>query len=235
MKKYESDTFLTKSHFISPKIKNIKINKILEIEPYENNNNFDGLAVQSHRITLTEHLNEIFSPRKKEKNIIFNKPFPLIRVISKRTLLNKTPLFIPKLINCYKRDLLKNDQKLIKSINSKEKIKIKEKKTKIKSLEKYKKLRIMSYNESYKTYNNLRTVGNINNPFNKLRIHSTSHDTNLYNRECILQKKKDFFDTNAFKIKHLINEMKFMNKIKDDISKLKFNNTLRVNSNFKSI
>ena len=50
-----------------------------------------------------------------------------------------------------------------------------------------------------------------------------------------ITKKKDFFDTNAFKIKHLINEMKFMNKIKDDISKLKFNNTLRVNSNFKSI
>ena len=65
--------------------------------------------------------------------------------------------------------------------------------------------------------------------------YSRNHDTNLYNMENFVKEPSEFYNNNPFKIKRLINEMNFMSKIKDDVSKLKFNNTLRANLNFKAI
>ena len=53
--------------------------------------------------------------------------------------------------------------------------------------------------------------------------------------ENFVKEPAEFYNNNPFKIKRLINEINFMSKIKDDVSKLKFNNTLRTNLNFNAI
>ena len=70
----------------------------LEIEPSANNT-FDGLTILSLRIIIKDEIEILYSPQPKGNNIIFTKPFPVISVVSKRTLLNKTSNFIPKIIN----------------------------------------------------------------------------------------------------------------------------------------
>ena len=74
----------------------------LEIEP-STNNTFDGLEILSSRITVKDEIEMLYSPQPKGKNIIFTK----------RTLLNKTSNFIPKLINNYRKKLFKQEQNLI--------------------------------------------------------------------------------------------------------------------------
>ena len=234
----ENETFLTEFNLIkSPKIKTKKIKKLLQLTP-NSNSTFDGLALLSHRVTIKDEIDKLFSPQPKGKNIIFNKPFPLLSVISKRTLLNKTPYFIPKLINCSKKKILKKDQKLILSVNEKEKEK-KEKNNNennineniiLKTVEAYHKRSKSNFN-----FKNLKIFSYNLKPKFKLRNYSRNHDTNFYNREYFVKEPIDFYENNSFKIKKFIKEVKFMEKIKDDVSKLKFNNTLRVNLNFKSI
>jgi hypothetical protein len=105
MEKIEKEIFLTYSHNSinnKPKIRKSKIKNLIENET-NRNNTFDGLAILSHKITVKDEIEKIYSPQPKGRNIIFNKPFPLISVVSKRTLLNKTSNFIPKLINCYRK------------------------------------------------------------------------------------------------------------------------------------
>ena len=84
--------------------------KILEIE-LSANNTFDDLAILSLRITGKDEIEKLYSLQPKGKNIIFNKPFPVIRVVSKRTLLNKTSNFIPKLIKFYRKKFIKTISK----------------------------------------------------------------------------------------------------------------------------
>ena len=60
--KFNKD-FLTKINI--PKIKKRRISEILK---YENSkDSFDGMALKSHRITVSEHLDKIFSPKKKKE------------------------------------------------------------------------------------------------------------------------------------------------------------------------
>ena len=54
--------------------------KILEIE-LSANNTFDGLAILSLRIAGKDEIEKLYSLQPKGKNIIFNKPFPVIRVV----------------------------------------------------------------------------------------------------------------------------------------------------------
>ena len=228
--KFNKD-FLTKINVA--KIKKRKISQILK---YDNcKDSFDGMALITHRVTVSEHLNKIFSPKKKEKNIIFNKPFPVLNVISKRTLLHNSPLFVPKLINCDKLTLLKQDQKIIKNINKKENNNNNNSKKRDKKfyevIEPYQK---KSY--SYHNLNNVKTVPNIYNTIYKLKTYSRNHDTNLYNREYFIKKKNEFYEKYGLTNKYsFLKENNFFNKIRDDVSKLKFNNTLRVNFSLKSI
>ena len=114
MEKIKKETFLTNSYNSfnnKPKIRRSKIKKILEIEPSANNT-FDGLAILSRKITVKDEIEKLYSPQPKGKNIIFNKPFPVISVVSKRTLLNKTSNFIPKLIKFYRKKYYKNKSKI---------------------------------------------------------------------------------------------------------------------------
>ncbi len=230
MEKIKKETFLTNSYNSfnnKPKIRRSKIKKILEIEPSANNT-FDGLAILSRKITVKDEIEKLYSPQPKGKNIIFNKPFPVISVVSKRTLLNKTSNFIPKLINCYRKKLLKQDQNLILNLKKNSELK-----------------RKLGDSVSIKPFHRrIKTCINFNNTINqtlnsKSNIHisnySRNHDTNLYNMENFVKEPSEFYNNNPFKIKRLINEMNFMSKIKDDVSKLKFNNTLRANLNFKAI
>jgi hypothetical protein len=227
--KFNKD-FLTKINI--PKIKKRRISEILK---YENSkDSFDGMGLKSHRITVSEHLDKIFSPKKKERNIIFNKPFPVLNVISKRTLLNNSPLFVPKLINCDKLILLKQDQKLINSLNKKENNNNNSKKRKKKFCEVIEPYKNKSY--SHLILNNVKTVPNIYNTIYKLKTYSRNHDTNLYNREYFIKKKNEFYDKYGLTNKYsFLQENQFFNKIRDDVSRLKFNNTLRVNFSLKSI
>ena len=76
--------------------------KILEIE-LSTNNTFDGLAILSIRITGKDEIQKLYSHQPT---------FPVIRVVSKRTLLNKTSNFIPKLIKFYRKKYYKNKSKI---------------------------------------------------------------------------------------------------------------------------
>ena len=232
--KFNKD-FLTKINV--SKIKKRKINQILKCD--NSKDSFDGMVLLTHRVTVSEHLDNIFFPKKKERNIIFNKPFPVLNVISKRTLLHNSPLFVPKLINCDKLTLLKQDQKIIKSINQKENnnninINNNSKKRIKKFCEVIEPYQKKSY--SYHNLNNIKTVPNIYNTIYKLKTYSRNHDTNLYNREYFIKKKNEFYEKYGLTNKYsFLKENNFFNKIRDDVSKLKFNNTLRVNFSLKSI
>ncbi len=230
MEKIGKETFLTNSYNSynnKPKIRRNKVKKILEIEPSANNT-FDGLAILSRKITVKDEIDKIYSPQPKGRNIIFNKPFPLISVVSKRTLLNKTSNFMPKLINCYRKKLLKQDQNLI--LNLKKNIKIKRKLGDTISINSFHRRMKTCIDLHNKMKQSLRSKPNFH-----IRTYSRNHDTNLYNMENFVKEPAEFYNNNPFKIKRLINEINFMSKIKDDVSKLKFNNTLRTNLNFNAI
>ena len=230
MEKIEKEIFLTYSHNSinnKPKIRKSKIKNLIENET-NRNNTFDGLAILSHKITVKDEIEKIYSPQPKGRNIIFNKPFPLISVVSKRTLLNKTSNLIPKLINCYKKKLLKQDENLILNLNKKIDLKRK----------------LGDTISQISSHRRIKTCIDLDNKLNQtwrskpifhIRTYSRNHDTNLYNMENFVKKPSEFYNNNPFKIKQLINEVNFMSKIKDDVSKLKFNNTLRANLNFNAI
>ena len=54
------------------------------------------------------------------------------------------------------------------------------------------------------------------------------HDINFYNQSLVNKKYYDNYELNAYKMKKLFLKNEFLNKIKKDVIRLKFDNTLKL-------
>lgn len=94
-------------------------------------------------------------------------------------------------------------------------------------LEKEKKNSIRNlYNYFPKDYKN-------NNAKNyKIKNYLKIHDINYFNKKFFHVNPLNSYEINSYKIKQIFQKDEFINKIKNDVSSLKFNSNIRANTDF---
>ena len=228
------NSFITSLKINIDKLRNKYILKILDNKELSKVDNFDGFAVKFYKESIKEKIEKLKNNNnlKKGKNILIDTPFPLISVLSQRKVLNKSKVLIPKMMIAYRNKLNKIDELLIKNKTVDDEIQnvIYKKNYRNKNIRKRNKKSFedKNFNNSeYKTFWNRTNY--------KLHDYRIIHDSNYYNKIFFIKDPMINYDRNSYKIKKLYNNDIFINKIKEDVSSLKFSNNLRANNDYHFI
>ena len=226
------NSFITSLKINIDKLRKKNIIKLLENNELNKVDNFDGYAVKFYKESIKEKIEKLKDDNNnnKGKNILIDTPFPLISVLSQRKILNKSKVLIPKIVISYKNKLSKIDEQLIKNKTIDEEIKNGIYK-KIIRKKNFRKRNIKSYD--YKNNNDF--IPFWNKTTYKLHGYRIIHDSNFYNKNFFKKDPMINYDRNSYKIKQLYNNDIFINKIKEDVSSLKFSNNLRANNDYHYI
>jgi len=209
--------------------------KLLENKELNKTDNFDGLSVKFYKESIKEKIEKLKNINtNKGKNILIDKPFPLISIISQRKILNKSNVLVPKIMVSYRNKLNKIDEQLIKSGNYKTvNNEVQTDNYKLKKIFKKNKHRRNIKSTDNKSFKNLINFWNKTNY--KLHDYRRIHDSNYYNKIYFKKDPMINYDRNSYKIKKLLNNDIFINKIKEDVSSLKFCNDLKANLDYHYI
>ena len=164
-------------------------------------------------------------------NIIFNQPFPLITVISKRNVLNNSPSLVKSILRCKRRQYqLRDLNLLITKHNSNHMAPLPEGySVNLKRINKTNESVLSTkqdVNKSSLAYQNKIEYKNKC----KIKDYLRSHDCNVFNKTYFNKTPFDNYARNAYKAKCLYENNYFISKIKKDVSKLKFSNSLKAYS-----
>ena len=226
------NSFITSLKINIDKLRKKNILKLLENKEFNKIDNFDGYAVKFYKESIKEKIEKLKdnNNNNKGKNILIDTPFPLISVLSQRKILNKSKVLIPKIVISYRNKLSKIDEQLIKNKTIDEEIKNGIYK-KIIRKKNFRKRNINSYDNN----NNTDFIPFWNKTTYKLHGYRIIHDSNFYNKIFFKNDPMINYDRNSYKIKQLYNDDIFINKIKEDVSSLKFSNNLRANNDYHYI
>ena len=226
------NSFITSLKINIDKLRKKNILKLLENKEFNKIDNFDGYAVKFYKETIKEKIEKLKdnNNNNKGKNILIDTPFPLISVLSQRKILNKSKVLIPKIVISYRNKLSKIDEQLIKNKTIDDEIKNGIYK-KIIRKKNFRKRNINSYDNN----NNTDFIPFWNKTTYKLHGYRIIHDSNFYNKIFFKNDPMINYDRNSYKIKQLYNNDIFINKIKEDVSSLKFSNNLRANNDYHYI
>jgi hypothetical protein len=193
-------------------------------------NPLDGFAMKTHHMTISDYLYQsMHSFNNSNTNIIFNQPFPLINVISKRNILNNSPSLIRNILRCKRRKYHSRDQNLLLNKNPTRQAIIPEGYCNInlKRVRKNNENILSDKNEVNKySLSYLKEIENKKKCNIKSYLHS--HDCNVFNKTHFNKNPFDNYVRNAYKVKALYEEDYFMSKIKRDVCGLKYSNSLKV-------
>ena len=211
---------------IKEDLKREKIRNIIKKE--STIENFQTLSLKP-KTYITKEKIDLWN-KKENETPVFKNNYPLINLITKNTLLNKSSNLLPKILGDHTKKILKCDEKMIKTINN-NKSEIDEDyfamfKT-FSSFRKRKKNSIRNlYNYFPKDYKN-------NNAKNyKIKNYLKIHDINYFNKKFFHVNPLNSYEINSYKIKQIFQKDEFINKIKNDVSSLKFNSNIRANTDF---
>ena len=226
------NSFITSLKINIDKLRKKNILKLLENKEFNKIDNFDGYAVKFYKESIKEKIEKLKdnNNNNKGKNILIDTPFPLISVLSQRKILNKSKVLIPKIVISYRNKLSKIDEQLIKNKTIDDEIKNGIYK-KIIRKKNFRKRNINSYDNN----NNTDFIPFWNKTTYKLHGYRIIHDSNFYNKIFFKNDPMINYDRNSYKIKQLYNNDIFINKIKEDVSSLKFSNNLRANNDYHYI
>jgi len=226
------NSFITSLKINIDKLRKKNILKLLENKEFNKIDNFDGYAVKFYKESIKEKIEKLKdnNNNNKGKNILIDTPFPLISVLSQRKILNKSKVLIPKIVISYRNKLSKIDEQLIKNKTIDDEIKNGIYK-KIIRKKNFRKRNINSYDNN----NNTDFIPFWNKTTYKLHGYRIIHDSNFYNKNFFKKDPMINYDRNSYKIKQLYNDDIFINKIKEDVSSLKFSNNLRANNDYHYI
>jgi hypothetical protein len=226
------NSFITSLKINIDKLRKKNILKLLENKEFNKIDNFDGYAVKFYKESIKEKIEKLKdnNNNNKGKNILIDTPFPLISVLSQRKILNKSKVLIPKIVISYRNKLSKIDEQLIKNKTIDDEIKNGIYK-KIIRKKNFRKRNINSYDNN----NNTDFIPFWNKTTYKLHGYRIIHDSNFYNKIFFKNDPMINYDRNSYKIKQLYNNDIFINKIKEDVSSLKFSNNLRANNDYHFI
>ncbi len=226
------NSFITSLKINIDKLRKKNILKLLENKEFNKIDNFDGYAVKFYKESIKEKIEKLKdnNNNNKGKNILIDTPFPLISVLSQRKILNKSKVLIPKIVISYRNKLSKIDEQLIKNKTIDDEIKNGIYK-KIIRKKNFRKRNINSYDNN----NNTDFIPFWNKTTYKLHGYRIIHDSNFYNKIFFKNDPLINYDRNSYKIKQLYNNDIFINKIKEDVSSLKFSNNLRANNDYHFI
>lgn len=188
----------------------------------------DGFAIKSHHMSIADLLNQsINSFNNQNTNLILNQPFPLINIISKRNILNNSSSLIKNILRYKRNQYQSRDQHLLlskhipKQINLPEGYAINSKRTK-------------RTNESLlsdKDEINKKSLSYLLDMEKKskckIKTYLHSHDCNVFNRTYFKQDPFDNYVKNAYKVKSFYKENIFISRIKNDVCRLKYSNSLK--------
>ena len=226
------NSFITSLKINIDKLRKKNILKLLENKEFNKIDNFDGYAVKFYKESIKEKIEKLKdnNNNNKGKNILIDTPFPLISVLSQRKILNKSKVLIPKIVISYRNKLSKIDEQLIKNKTIDDEIK----NGIFKKIIRKKNFRKRNIN-SYDNNNNTDFIPFWNKTTYKLHGYRIIHDSNFYNKNFFKKDPMINYDRNSYKIKQLYNNDIFINKIKEDVSSLKFSNNLRANNDYHFI
>ena len=175
-------------------------------------------------------------------NILSKQSFPLITVISKRNILNNSPSLVKSILRCKRRQYQLRDQNLLLTKHNSN-YSNRNYNYNITSLpEGYSSINIKRINKTNNESVNTNNKKDINKSSlayqqeieykNKCKIkdYLHSHDCNMFNKTYFNKNPFDNYARNAYKAKCLYENNYFISKIKKDVSKLKFSNSLKAYS-----
>ena len=188
----------------------------------------DGYAIKTHHTSVADLLyRSIHSFNDKNTRLILNQPFPLINVISKRNILNNSSSLIKNILRYKRKQYQSKDQNLLlnkhipKQINLPDGYAINHKRSK-------------RTNESIlsdKDEINKQSLSYLHAMEKKskckIKNYLHSHDCNVFNRTYFKKDPFDNYAKNAYKVKSLYKENIFISRIKNDVCKLKYSNSLK--------
>ena len=180
----------------------------------------DGMAIKGHKMSIAEQLKDTYSRNKNKNQLFENYHYPLINVISKRKVLNNSSKLVKNLLKYNNKVLMKRDEHLMlsKSTISKEKIDGY-------STPKTKQRMNSTFNASLYSFASLQREDYLRKC--RIKDYMRTHDCNFFNKEYFIKDPFDNYSRNAYKVKNIYQENDFINKIKRDVSGLKFSNQLK--------
>ena len=219
-----SNTFLTN---LKEYKKKKKIIKIINNESFTGH--FKGMCLKPKSYITKEKI-ELWN-KKNNQTPIFKNNYPLLSLISKSSVLNKSPVLLPDILVDNTNKILKCDDKMIKSVENN--------KNDLECFKMYKSLPL------FKTKIKKRAISikNIKDHFPKYFLNDNAknykinkyikiHDSNFFNRKYFITNPLNSYEENSYKIKSIFKRDEFINKIKFDVSSLKFNSSLKANTDY---
>lgn len=216
-------------------------------------NSIDGLNIIHRKMNVFDFLKNNQTKQQIRKNILFEHPFPLLEIISKRKILNNSTSLLKNLIKCNQKSLLKTDEKYIiqrndnqsqmnnenenenendnnrvqvEEIESKAALEQKQNNTPTKLPTKPEIIESKTSSDTFYSFTSLPKVEK--RTIAMSNFHRKSHDSNMFNRNKLFKDHSENFAMNAYKLKKLYMNENFINKIKNDVFHLKFNRELRI-------
>ena len=195
----------------------------------------DGFAIKTHHMSIADHLYQSMNSLNNTKtNIIFNQPFPLITVISKRNVLNNSPSLVKSVLRCKRRQYQLRDQNLLLTKHNSNN------NNHITSLPEGYSINIKRNNKTNESVlGNKKDINKSSLAYQheieyknkcKIKDYLHLHDCNVFNKTYFNKTPFDNYARNAYKAKCLYENNYFTSKIKKDVSKLKFSNSLKAYS-----
>ena len=211
-----SNTFLTNTNLKEYKKKQQKILKIINNESFTGY--FKGLSLKP-KTYIT-----------KEKIELWNKKENQTPLFGKSSILNKSPLLLPDILVDNTNKILKCDDKMIKSLRNK--VTDFDLSTMYQTVTSFNKRnkKTISLNDIYNPFPNSYKNNYAKNY--QIRQYLKTHDTNFFNRKYFIVNPYNSYEENSYKIKQLFQQSEFINKIKSDVSNLRFNSKLNANIDY---
>ena len=221
-----SNTFLTNTNLKEYKKKQQKILKIINNESFTGY--FKGLSLKP-KTYITKEKIELWN-KKENQTPLFGKSYPLINLVSKSSILNKSPLLLPDILVDNTNKILKCDDKMIKSLRNK--VTDFDLSTMYQTVTSFNKRnkKTISLNDIYNPFPNSYKNNYAKNC--QIRQYLKTHDTNFFNRKYFIVDPYNSYEENSYKIKQLYQQSEFINKIKSDVSNLRFNSKLNANIDY---
>lgn len=225
---------------------NKSVHSYLSMTSQHSYNSIDGLNIIHRKLNVFDYLKDNTTKQQIKRNILFDHPFPLIEILSKRKILNNSTRLLKDLIKCNQKTLLKTDEKYIikrydemsqneHHINNNDNFQVirhesyGEQKQNYTQSKLSTKLGIIESKTSTDTLYSLTSLPKVEKrTINVSNLHRRSHDSNVINKNKLFKDPSEHFSLNAYKMKELYINEHFINKIKKDVSHLKFNRELRI-------
>ena len=220
-----SKTFLTNTK-IKDNEKKQKILKIINNESFIGY--FKGLSLKPKSYITKEKIELWY--KKENQTPLFGSSYPLINLVSKSSVLNKSAVLLPDILLDNTNKILKCDDKMIKSFRN--------------NVTDFDLSTMYQTVTSFNKRNIKRiSIKNLSNPFPNnyknnyaknviIRKYLKSHDSNYFNRNYFIVNPLNSYEENSYKLKKLFQKSEFINKIKSDVSSLKFNSSLIANTDY---